>query len=200
MTLNIHLTDKDYIAFNIYQAFHSRQGRRNLMLGKCMFFILALFAILCFVVAGAETGFLIVEIIVLMAFSVIWFFRYPKIAKRSIRKRILKLKDEGRLPYEADAVVEFSETEIIDRSEWSEQRTEYKDVQSVEIDPEGYVYLMKGAVEAIIIPDRYLENRDEFVKMIMERIRMTTGGMREKDNRNHYGCDRNCGHRLQYRS
>ena len=166
MKLDVHLTDEDYIRFNIFHMFNSPQGKKSVLIGRLAGFFVAILAVVIFLIAGAETGLLITEIGFLIAFSVVWYLGYPSSVKRRTRKTISRMKVSGRLPYNADSVVEFGDDEIISESERGREITKYSSINGIYED-ESCVYLYKGAMEAIILPDSCLpEGREGFLKFI----------------------------------
>lgn len=151
----VQIEEEDYILYNIYIAFHSKSGRRLIIRGRLFGLALSLFALLVMFVAGADRGLIVTEAIFLVVFSAIWFFVYPSFAKKNIRKAILKLKEEGRLPYEREALLEFKDDEIYEELADGTRHVPYSDIMSVEENGD-YIYLRKGVQEAIIVPERCL--------------------------------------------
>ena len=155
MRFKVQIEEEDYILYNVYIAFHSKAGRRLLVRGRLFGLALSLFALLVMYVAGADKGLIVTEAIFLAVFSAVWFFVYPYFAKKSIRKQILKLKEEGKLPYEREALLEFKDDEIYEELKDGTRHVPYSDIMSVE-ESGDYIYLRKGVQEAIIVPERCL--------------------------------------------
>ena len=175
MKFKVKIEEEDYIRYNIYIAFHSRAGRGALFRGRIFGLAISLFALLVMYVVKADRGLIMTEAAFLAVFSAIWFFSYPYFAKKSIRKQILKLKEEGRLPYEREATLEFRDDEIYEELADGTRHVPYSDIISVE-ENEEYIYLRKGVQEAILIPEKYLSvPRATFVDFINEKIKGKAG-------------------------
>lgn len=69
----IHLTDEDYIRFNIFYSNHSKAGKRAVNLARIAFPVLSLAVLTVFFSAGAEFGKIAVNAILLTAVSFLWF-------------------------------------------------------------------------------------------------------------------------------
>ena len=168
MKYRVTLTEEDYISFNIHYAFHSQTGRQRLMLGR----LIPAFVSLCFwlvqLVTGSDRNVLIVEAVLLTAYSVWGYFHYPKTYTKSIRKNILKLKKEGKLPYATEAELELTDTALIETAPTSAHTIEYSTVLDV-IDTPEYVFVMFGAVQAIIIPKRCIDDPQQLLDFLKSK-------------------------------
>ena len=105
MKFMIHLTDEDYIRFNIFYSNHSKAGKRAVNLARIAFPVLSLAVLTVFFSAGAEYGKIAVNAILLTAVSFLWFFYVPKIIEKSIRKNINNMKSYGKLPFHEHAQI-----------------------------------------------------------------------------------------------
>ena len=155
MKFKVNIEEEDYILYNIYIAFHSKSGRAALLKGRLFGLAISLFALLVMAVVHAEKGLILTEAAFLAVFSAVWFIAYPYFARKSIRKQILKLKEEGRLPNEREALLEFRDDVIHEELVDGTRDVPYRDIMSVE-ENEDYIYLRKGVQEAILVPERCL--------------------------------------------
>lgn len=175
MKFKVKIEEEDYIRYNIYITFHSKAGRGALFRGRIFGLAVSLLALFIMFIAGADKMFIMTEATFLAVFSLIWFFVYPHFAKKSIRKQILKLKEEGRLPYERETLLEFRDDEIYEELADGTRHVPYSDIISVEENDE-YIYLRKGVQEAILIPEKYLTvPRATFVDFMKEKIKGKAG-------------------------
>ena len=169
MKIEITLNDEDYIAYNIFHLSYSQQSRKMIRFGRWMMFMVSIMAIFIFVIAGADKDLIGIEAVMLLPVSIIWFIRYPKSAEKTIKKRINRLKKEGKLPYEPHTTLELSECEIIEKTEHSVSRYSYTDIKDVQRSGQ-YIYLIKGALEAVIIPVRYLDDEKLFEEWVRSKL------------------------------
>ena len=163
MKFKVNIEEEDYILYNIYIAFHSKSGRAALLKGRLFGLAISLFALLVMVVVHAEKGLILTEAAFLAVFSAVWYVVYPHFAKKSIRKQILKLKEEGRLPFKDDVIHE----ELADGT----RDVPYRDIMSVEENGD-YIYLRKGVQEAILVPERCLNVPiADFLAFVKEKVK-----------------------------
>ena len=79
--------------------------------------------------------------IVLAYISVISFFRVPNWHEKGYRKQTQRKLEEGKLPYEPEADIEFTDTEMITTTEKSMRRVVYGDfIRIVETPFRLYLY------------------------------------------------------------
>ena len=128
MKFMIHLTDEDYIRFNIFYSNHSKAGKRAVNLARIAFPVLSLAAV-----------------------SFLWFFYVPKIIEKSIRKNINKMKADGKLPFHEHAQIEFQDDKIVEKNDQEEVRVKYTDLEQIG-PPNEYLSIFYSAGQAFIIP------------------------------------------------
>lgn len=168
MKLYVTLSDEDYIKFNEFCLMNSNAGKRSLWSMRLILPVFALVAIVSMAIAGAERGLLIVECAVMVILSAIWQTQAKKIMIRSVRKSVENTKKDGKLPYNPNAEVEFTENEIIETSENSVQRANYDEVRLVG-DAAEYIFILIGAVQGVIIPKSCAEGQAEELMDFLKR-------------------------------
>lgn len=170
MKVTVHLDDEDYIQYNIYHMFHSKVGQKAILMGKLLGPAISVLVLAVMLIAGADKYLLIVEAVFLSIFSVVTFFTYPSYVTKKLRKQILKMKEEGALPYVKDSTLEFGKDEILEILPNGERHTPYSGIMSVEENGE-YIYLRKGAQEVLIVPEKALPvPRDTFVSFMRQKV------------------------------
>ena len=157
MKLHITLTLDDYIAFNIAHAFRSPAQQKNLRIGRLMPAMISLFFVLLFLACGMRGAVLWAEIAALAIVAAVGYFRYPKTYENSIRKHILKLKEEGRLPYSEESDVAFGEDSMTETAPNHTNLIPYSDLLDV-WETDEHFFVMFGALQAIIIPKRCVDD------------------------------------------
>lgn len=169
MKFKINLTDDDFIAFNIYYIFKSKGGKRSITIGRSSVLIVAILAIIAFAVARGASKVLLVEAVVLLVIAILWFFLYPNLIKRSVAKRLLKMRREGNLPYETEVELDFSESQVSEKTESSFRETPYSDFSQIQ-ETDQYIYLEKHTAESMIIPLRCVEDKNALLGFLREKI------------------------------
>ena len=114
---------------------------------------------------------IIAEAIALTVICLWSILTYNKRIRDQVRRRVMKLKEQGKLPYEQNATVDFSDELIMYYTPSTTRRIEWSAVQRICIDKE-HIYLFIGAVEAIIFPLRCLNGmQQQLVAYMSERSR-----------------------------
>lgn len=170
MNYRIKLNDEDYMRFNVFYANHSRAGKRQKNILRATFLLLAVLCLVILIIAGAEHGLVVTEAIILSIVSVIWCVFIPQISEKNIRRRINRLKKDGKLPYHAEAEIEFQDDIIVERSEQGEIRVNYRDIESVYSDKD-YLYIFYSVSQAIIVPYNCLgEDKERVTGYVTQKV------------------------------
>lgn len=171
MKYQVKVNEEDYIRFNIFHVNHSRAGKRLKTMMRLRFPILSLLLIFTFYIVGAENIFILTETIFLTVFCVVWCIFLPKFIEKSVRKQIHKMKVAGKLPYHADAEIEFQESMIVEKSEQGETHVKYQDIENI-YPEQDYLYIYFGVAQAFIIPRHCLgEDAEKVVGFVTEKKR-----------------------------
>lgn len=170
MSYKINLNEEDYLLFNIFYAGNTKTGKRSANLTRLVFPLFSVLMVQVFFFAGAAYGLIATEAAILAFVSVVWWVTAPKLMEKMIRRNIGRMKKEGKLPYHADAMVEFQDDEIVEISEQGEIHIPYMDIENVYFERE-YLYIFYGAVQAFIIPCRCLGgDRERVTAYIREKV------------------------------
>lgn len=171
MSYKIHLNEEDYLCFNIFYAGNTKAGKRSLNLTRLLFPLLSVLVVMVFFLAGAEYGLIATEAALLAIVSVAWWIGAPRLMEKIIRKNIGRIGKEGKLPYHADADIEFRDDAIVEVSGQGELCVPYTDVEHVYFET-GYLYIFYSAVQAFIIPLHCLGGDTDRVKAYLaEKIK-----------------------------
>ena len=158
MTFNIHLTDEDYINYNLLYSLYSEQGKKNLFRGRMIAPVVSLCALAIMAITGENWATLLAEAAFLLVICLIWWFIYPNILKKMVRKNIMRMKMSGRLPYSEDETLEFLDEEIVGTTEREVKRFRYEDIEKIDIYSE-YILIWIDTVRAWILPAASLKGR-----------------------------------------
>ena len=160
MRVRVQSNDEDYAAYNIANQFLTEHGKKSV--GRSIAFLSAMVGISIFVVALYVLNMILSNrwvtldiipiLVVLIYFSYVLIFFKSNVKKR-IRRRVVKLRGEGKLPYENEATLDFLDDMIMEYTPSSTTRREWKDIQSI-VEDEEHFYLILGPMHGIIIPKR----------------------------------------------
>ena len=171
MKFHISMNDDDYIEFNNFLAFNTKAGKGAITRGRFLGLAISAVIMLVLFIAKADNWLIITEACMLAVFSIAVYVLYPGSVKKSLKKRILKLKEDGHLAYVPESDLDFQNSEIFEVRPDGERHIPYTDIQSVS-EAEDYIYLRKGAQEALVLPKRCLEGRDgELLAFLRERVK-----------------------------
>lgn len=97
MNIKYEFTEQDYIDFNIYHSHHSPSIKRLLRLQR--YGVALLLMILVPVMHLIGCGSLIFLFTYFAVIAIVWIIIYPKVYERSLKRRIIKLVEEGKRNY-----------------------------------------------------------------------------------------------------
>ena len=169
MKFHITLTEEDYVAFNLDAMRHYPDAKKNMLLGRLTGLFFSAFVMLVMLAFRASEIVLLISGIILAYVSAASFFRYPSILERSVRRKIELAAKEGKLPYEPEKDVEFTNMEIITTTEKSMQRVAYSDIIRI-VETPCRLYLYDGLYRANILPLRCLgDEKDALLAFLKEK-------------------------------
>ena len=147
----VNLNDDDYLLFNQYHLLNSPTGKKSLMTFRFIVpFIFFMFVII-FCIAEADFLLILIEAIMMAILSILWIIFSKKILQKSMKKRINKMKKEGRLPYSNEAILKFDDESIHEITPNTESKTNYSLIEKVAV-TEKAVYIYFSSVQAYILP------------------------------------------------
>lgn len=169
MEINYHLTEEDYLNFNMYHVKNSKTAMKSLNLQRILgsiFFIV--FAYLFTIIAETEnSGLLIVFIIV----GVLWFIFYPKYfyahVKRQTKKMIQEGKNGGLL---GEHHLVMNKAGILETTSSGETKVSWAGLKKFAEDEDNF-YLYNSGFSALILPKRDVTNEQEVRTYIQSKLK-----------------------------
>ena len=169
MKYRITLNEEDYVRFRIFHLYHSKLGKRQLHSARTSMLKLSAIILLLLLIMDVQLDAIVIFTIIWGIASVLYYFYAPKRLEKNIRKQVNMTKEDGKLPYNADAEIEFLESMIVQRSEHGESHANYRNIERFYIEQE-YLYIYINAVQAIVIPCRCLgDDRKRVIDYIMDK-------------------------------
>ena len=168
----VTLDDEDYILFNQYHLLNSSAGKKSLLFHRLTFPAISLLAIVIFILAEADQQLILSEAIMLIIVSVFFIIFSKKRILRSMKKRIIKMKKDGRLPYHDEAVFKFDEENMYEIASMSENVTNYALIEKIAI-TDGAIYIYINSLSAYIIPVSVFATeaeKSEFLEFISSKV------------------------------
>ena len=171
MKFHITLNDEDYIAFRICLCLSTPANKRMFLIGLLKSSIFYCIIFYCFLVFTERDKFTIgIFIALFVVFIIDNLISYENTSRKYIRKYIENIKKEGKLPYYTESILEFFGKEIQETSAFGVRCRKYSDVTRILRDEE-HIYVMIGALEAVILPLRCLEGKEnELVEFLNGKL------------------------------
>lgn len=169
MKYRITLTEEDYVRFRIFNIYYSKLGKRQLDKARTSMIKLSAIIILMLLASNVQLDWIVFYTIMWGIGSVFFYFYAPKRLEKNIRRQVSMTKEDGKLPYSADAEIEFMEFMIVHRSEHGEFHVNYEDIERIYIE-QDYLYIYYNAVQAFAIPYRCLgEDKKQVIDYVMDK-------------------------------
>lgn len=168
MKISVVMTEEDYIAFNLFHAFHSPLIKKQFRQLRLFPFLMTAVLITVFYIMDMRRDLLIIDAVFLCLLNLFYFAYYPKIYKKSIRKNILKTKKEGKLLYPPEYALDFKEDGFIMNAPNKTANYAYSDITEI-CEENDVLYIYIGAQEAFVIPHHCLEHKDDLIAFLREK-------------------------------
>lgn len=173
MKFNIKLTENDYINLNKAHMQNSKMFKTMQTIIKAVMLAILAFLICTFFYFN-DTGSLILPIVesAIFGFIVLFYaiFMLPRINARSVKRTIKLMKKDGKLPFDEESEIEFTNDKIIDKTENSERQINYSSIEKLII-TDKYIFIYIDSARVTIIPLDQLNNeKDNVVAMLEEKV------------------------------
>ena len=169
---NITLTDEDYLAFNSFHAFGSKQGQKALMKSRLIYIgaMVALIALLVLFTGWSSIATLYAGL--LASFTLVYMLIFKKVLQRNMKAQIKRMKQTGRLPYEAVSTIEFYEDKMVEISPNSRTEESYEIFERVCVLKDRYILLYRSSISAYILPIPQVKTQihmEEFLSFLSQK-------------------------------
>lgn len=169
MEIKNHITEEDFLNFNLFHMKNSKTARRALNIQRFLTPICFLF-FAYFISEVTDISFLLAFSIFLIA-SILWVLFFPKYfyshVIRHVKKMIKEGKNEGLL---GDHTLVMTEEGVVDSTLNGETKVNWSGIKSLKED-NHYFYLYNSSVSAYILPKRDLKNIEEIKKYLTSKIK-----------------------------
>jgi hypothetical protein len=161
----ITLNDDDYILFNQYHLLNSPSGKKSLMSLRFIIPFICFMFITIFCIAGSDFELILIESILMTIISIFGIGFSKKKILKSMNKRIIKLKKEGRLPYSNEAILKFDDEKIHEITPDTENVTKYSLIEKIAV-TENVIYIYISSLQAFILPVTAFSGEMEKLKFL----------------------------------
>ncbi|MFS0575160.1 YcxB family protein [Sporosarcina sp. 179-K 3D1 HS] len=168
MKIHYHLTEEDFVNFNLYHSRHSKAASKALKMQRFISPILFMAAAFLFSKMGEIP--LPISLSTFGVMSILWVLFYPKyfyqLIKRNAKKMIKEGKNDGLL---GDHKMMMTDEGIVDTTSIGETRVSWSGITQWKEDAH-YFYLYNSAVSAYILPKRELEDFEKTKAFLQAKI------------------------------
>ena len=175
MKFHVTLNDDDYLAFNVCNYMNNPANKQVLLkelLKMAGWSVLLVLMVFIFTEPGSSAWIILLG--VLLAFNgALIYYVIPRTGRvrKFMENYMEKLKEQGKLPYDAEVTVEFSDEEIRETSASGMQHRKYSEIAKMLRDEER-IYITLDAVRAVILPLRCLDGKEnELLEFLEGKLR-----------------------------
>ena len=169
MKVQVHLTDKDYFDFNVFQNLRSHYGAR--VIKKTRILLAVIFGGIIavgFLLDGFSTD-VLVRAGVNVAVCILFQIFLKRFFVETVKANIKQLKKQGKLAYHEYAEMEFLEHSFIERTPDNKTEQSYASIERISVVEGRYIYIHPNNLSAYILPVNSFKNQaeyDEFLSFI----------------------------------
>lgn len=161
----ITLDDTDYLLFNQYHLLNSPAGKKSLLSFRFIIPFICFMFVVIFFIAGSDFQLILIEAIVMTILSISWVGLSKKMILKSMKNRIKKMKKEGKLPYDSEAILKFDDESIHEITPNTEMKTKYSVIEKIAV-TEKAIYIYFSSVQAYILPVTAFSEEMEKLKFL----------------------------------
>jgi hypothetical protein len=162
------LTKEDYIAFNMHHIDHSPTIKRSLFIQR--YIVALIFLAFPFIYSRVSGAALLLPLIVYGVVFIIWILYYPRYFTASMKKRILKMINEGsNASLFGPRSITLNESGVTETSENDESRSSWRSIEKIDETAE-HIYIYISSINAYLVPVRAFEDRTK-KEAFLERLK-----------------------------
>ena len=170
--LHLTMTEEDYLAFNYFQNLESPHGKKTIRKFQIALMVLGtVYAAFMLTLEGLfffmdPAGMSILGMIVILSLL------FKKFMAWTVKMQVKQLKKAGKLPYNAEADLEFYEDKMVGISKDSRTELNYSGMERICVVKDRYIYAYTSSLSAIILPIPQIcqqVNEAEFLQFLTEK-------------------------------
>ena len=170
--LNICLTDKDYLDYNVFWMTRSPYGKKQMTSSRIIIALICCAIAFLSLLSGNFSSEAFIGIIpyaiLLVLFELIWrpFFIWI------IKGQMKSLKKQGKMGYSANSDMEFYEESFVEITPENKTEQKYSAIERISILTDKVIYIHVNNVMSYVIPTSCFESKDQldtFIDFIKEK-------------------------------
>lgn len=160
------ISEDDYIEFCGYNLSNTPLGRKNLNAVRISIPVFAICVLVIMWVLKVSQTLLIIEVALLVPFSVLWVVFAKRILLWNTRRLIKKLKSTGKPPYSEEGTLIFEDESIVDSNDCAETRVKYSAVNKLCVTEAAIYVYFSSMQQAVVLPKSAFENNANMENLI----------------------------------
>lgn len=169
--IQLHITEEDYIKFCVFHnKKYGNKERKKIICGAIILVGWALLTVIREWIGldyGIEGLFLqIIGALIFLSFIFYVLFRILN-TEQLIRRNMAELKKRGNLPYESDIQITIEDNRLVQESKKGVLYINKTNISKIFDEPD-YYYIYVGAIQAVILPKRYIAEYDGEIRAFLE--------------------------------
>lgn len=167
MKINYEFTKEDYIDFNMYHGLRSKTVKKSIFLQQ--YILPIVYLIVPFFLEDFKSpkfkycmGFFIV-------IAIMWIVFYKKYLNSYMRKKVIKMMEEGEDSKNyGNKVMIISKEGIEDIGDHDQNKLRWDGVYKIE-ESDKHIFIYTNSMSAYVVPIRDLENKEKFLDALNSR-------------------------------
>ena len=158
---NVNLNDQDYIDYNYFlelKSSYSKKHKQDYLFKVAIFYAISI--LLFYIFWGFSIKLLVGAVFMAIYWGIIILLR-PRAFLREIRKRIQISKDNGKVAYIPESVLEFYEDYFKEITSEISSEMKYSAVEKVSIIENKMIYLHMNSVLSYMLPIASFESKEQ---------------------------------------
>ena len=165
-TFEYALDEDAYAEYSLYSSYSKPEIRRQATAQKYL-------SVLFYVAIGVYGNFVVRDWLLTVTFlllAVYVMITYRMSIRKNIRRSIQRMKNTGKLPFESNEAMHFTDRELVCVAEENTSITKYTAIERIVVGKNA-LYLYKNAISAYILPKKAIRGvtPEAFLQWILEK-------------------------------
>ena len=172
LKLKINLSETDYLNMNLFWAFKSPYGKKDILKIRILITAIYLVAIVVSLIGGGFSSSAFIGIIPYVILLVLFQVFLKAFWKGIIKGNIKAMKKKGKLPFSEYSEIEFRDEYFIETTLYNKSEVKYSAIEKISIVSDAsdkVIYLHVSNVSGYILPFSAFEaeaQQEEFIAFI----------------------------------
>ena len=166
---DVKLSEQDYLDFNIFHALRSHYGKKQLKSFRIMLTVVLVALCVIFWVGEGFSADTVISIVVITVVFLIFQIFLPKFLKWSVKTTIKGLKNNGKMGYSPESVLEFYDDYFIEIMPNKKIEQSYCEIEGASLVDMKMIYIYENNVAAFMLPVSCFKSKvelDEFIEFL----------------------------------